>query len=98
LIDSGAIGAAVPASIPERESASNRSPSRNASSPTASCAKKGIALFQYGARLGGADGILGEAEDSVLRGTLTREALGLPLDPLRRELKPYRRSWSCQPR
>ncbi len=50
--------------------------------------KKGIALFKYGERIGGADGIFGEAGDSVLLGVFTLEALGLTLDPLRRELKP----------
>jgi hypothetical protein len=50
--------------------------------------KKGIALFKYGERVGGADVILGEDGDSVLLGVFTLEALGLVLDPLRRELKP----------
>jgi predicted aspartyl protease len=50
--------------------------------------KKGIALFKYGKRAGGADVIFGEEGDSVLLGALTLEALGLSLDPLKRELKP----------
>ncbi|HXF75117.1 MAG TPA: hypothetical protein VNN13_03415 [Methylomirabilota bacterium] len=50
--------------------------------------KKGIALFKYGERVGVADAIFGEAEDSVLLGAFTPEALGLVLDPLRREPKP----------
>ena len=50
--------------------------------------KKGIALFRYGDRVGGADVIFGEKGDSQLLGALTLEALGLALDPLRRELKP----------
>lgn len=50
--------------------------------------KKGIALFKYGERIGGADVIFGEEGDSVLLGAFTLEALGLSLDPLRRELKP----------
>jgi len=50
--------------------------------------KKGVGLFKYGERIGGADVIFGEDEDSVLLGTFTLEALGLVLDPLRRELKP----------
>jgi len=37
---------------------------------------------------GGADVIFGEEGDSTLLGTFTLEALGLSLDPLRRELKP----------
>jgi clan AA aspartic protease len=50
--------------------------------------KKGIALFRYGERAGGADVIFGQTGDSRLLGALTLEALGLSLDPLRRELKP----------
>src|SRR5271157_1361887 len=50
--------------------------------------KKGIGLFPYGDRVGGADVIFGEEGDSNLLGTLTLEALGLSLDPLRRDLKP----------
>ena len=50
--------------------------------------KKGIALFRYGKRVGGADVIFGEKGDSLLLGAFTLEALGLALDPLRRELKP----------
>ncbi len=49
---------------------------------------KGIAAFRFGDRVGGADVIFGEAGDSTLLGALTLEALGLVLDPLRRELKP----------
>jgi clan AA aspartic protease len=50
--------------------------------------KKGIALFKYGGKIGGADVIFGEADDSTLLGAFTLEALGLMLDPLKRELKP----------
>lgn len=39
-------------------------------------------------RIGGADVIFGEEGDHVLLGAFTLEALGLVLDPLRRELKP----------
>ena len=50
--------------------------------------KKGIALFKYGDRVGGADVIFGQEGDSLLLGAFTLEALGLSLDPLRRELHP----------
>ena len=50
--------------------------------------KKGAALFRYGDRVGGADVIFGEEGDSELLGAFTLEALGLGLDPLRRELLP----------
>lgn len=49
---------------------------------------KGVAIFRYGKRVGGADVIFGEEGDSTLLGAFTLEALGLSLDPLRRELKP----------
>jgi clan AA aspartic protease len=49
--------------------------------------KKGIALFRYRDRVGGADVIFGEEGDSNLLGALTLEALGLALDPLKRELR-----------
>jgi len=50
--------------------------------------RKGVALFKYGDRVGGADVIFAEEGDSTLLGALTLEALGLSLDPLKRELKP----------
>ncbi len=50
--------------------------------------KKGIALFKYAGKVGGADVIFGETDDSTLLGAFTLEALGLMLDPLKRELKP----------
>jgi len=50
--------------------------------------QKGIALFKNGERIGGADVIFGEPDDSVRLGAFSLEALGLVLDPLRRELKP----------
>lgn len=50
--------------------------------------KKGVAIFKYNDRIGGADVIFGEKGDANLLGALTLEALGLSLDPLKRELKP----------
>ena len=50
--------------------------------------KKGIALFKYGDQIGGADVVFGEEGDSLLLGATTLEALGLTLDPLKRELHP----------
>lgn len=49
--------------------------------------KKGVALFRYGERIGGADVIFGEEGDSNLLGAFTLEALGLALHPLTRELR-----------
>ena len=50
--------------------------------------KKGIALFKYQEKIGGADVIFGETGDANLLGAFTLEALGLALDPFKRELKP----------
>ena len=50
--------------------------------------EKGVALFKYNNKIGGADVIFGEPDDSTLLGAVTLEALGLALDPLKRELKP----------
>ena len=50
--------------------------------------KKGVALFKYQDKMGGADVIFGEEGDSDLLGAFTLEALGFALDPLKRELKP----------
>lgn len=47
---------------------------------------KGAALFKYGDRIGGADVIFGEEGDCTLLGSFTLGALGLSLNPLRREL------------
>lgn len=49
--------------------------------------KKGVAVFRYGERIGGADVIFGEEGDANLLGAFTLEALGLALDPLKRELR-----------
>jgi hypothetical protein len=45
-------------------------------------------VFRHKKRVGAADVIFGEKGDSNLLGAFTLEALGLSLDPLRRELKP----------
>jgi predicted aspartyl protease len=48
--------------------------------------KRGVAVFKYDNRIGGADVIFGEEGDENLLGALTLEALGLGLDPLKRRL------------
>jgi len=87
LIDSGAIYSVIPTRILERLGirplADQEFRLADGSKITRS---KGIALFRYGGRVGGADVIFGEDEDSQLLGAFTLEALGLSLDPLRRQL------------
>ena len=89
LIDSGAIYSVVPAPILERLGIQPLAVQEfRLADGSKITRQKGIALFKYGERIGGADVIFGEEGDSVLLGAFTLEALGLSLDPLRRELKP----------
>src|SRR5262249_15971787 len=89
LIDSGAIYSVVPTPVLERLGIRPLPTQEFRLADGSKIArKKGIAVFQYGERVGGADVIFGEEGDSTLLGAFTLEALGLSLDPLRRELKP----------
>ena len=90
LIDSGAIYSVVPAKVLNKlgiRPLRGKEEFRLADG-SAIYRKKGIALFRYGEKEGGADVIFGEPDDSTLLGALTLEALGLALDPLKRDLKP----------
>jgi len=89
LIDSGAIYSVVPTHILDRLGIKPLSEQEfRLADGTKIVRKKGIALFKYKDKIGGADVIFGEEGDSVLLGSFTLEAFGLALDPLRRELKP----------
>jgi clan AA aspartic protease len=89
LIDSGAIYSVVPSEVLTRLGLRPLVEQEfRLADGTKIARKKGIALFKYGDRIGGADVIFGEEGDSVLLGAFTLEALGLSLDPLRRELRP----------
>ena len=89
LVDSGAIYSAVPQPVLERLGIKSIATEEFRLADGSKIArKKGIALFRYGTRTGGADVIFGEPGDSQLLGALTLESLGLSLDPVCRELKP----------
>lgn len=89
LIDSGAIYSVVPAPILGRLGIHPVSEETfRLANGGEVVRRKGIALFRYQGRVGGADVIFGEPDDAVLCGAFTLEALGLALDPLRRELNP----------
>lgn len=88
LVDSGAVHSVVPAVTLDRLG----------TKPLASqefrlahgdkvVRRKGGAMFRYGERVGVSDVVFGEAGDVNLLGALTLEALGLSLDPLKRELR-----------
>lgn len=88
LIDSGAIYSVVPTKMLEKLDIKPLTEQAfRLADGSKIVRKKGIALFKYGDRIGGADVIFGEEGDSILLGAFTLESLGLTLDPLRRELK-----------
>ena len=89
LIDSGAIYSVVPTPVLERLGIRPLSQHQfRLADGSKIVRKKGIAFFRHGDLAGGADVVFGEEGDSNLLGALTLEALGLSLDPLKRELKP----------
>ena len=89
LVDSGAIYSVVPAPLLDSLGIKARAEEtfRLANGETIR-RRKGTAEFRYEGRLGGADVVFGEEGDMNLVGVLTLEALGLSLDPLKRELRP----------
>lgn len=89
LIDSGAVYSVVPTPILEKLGIKPLAEEEfRLANGEKIIRKKGVALFKYRDKIGGADVIFGEGGDSTLLGALTLEALGLVLDPLKRELKP----------
>ena len=89
LIDSGAIYSVVPTPILEKLGIKPVAVQEfRLADGSKIMRKKGIALFKYQNQIGGADVIFGEEGDSLLLGAFTLEALGLALDPLKRELRP----------
>ncbi len=89
LVDSGAVYSVVPSTVLESLNIKPLSEETfRLADGSKIVRKKGIALFRYGERVGGADVIFGDEGDSSLLGALTLESLGLVLDPLKRELNP----------
>ena len=89
LIDSGVVYSVVPAAVLDRLGIKPLTEETfRLADGSKIVRKKGVAVFRHGNLVGGADVIFGEEGDSTLLGAFTLEALGLSLDPLRRELKP----------
>jgi len=89
LIDSGAVYSVVPATILKKLGIKPLTKETfRLADGSKIIRKKGGALFKYQDKIGVADVIFGEKGDYRLLGALTLEALGLSLDPLKRELKP----------
>ena len=88
LVDSGAIYSVVPTAVLESLGIKPYAEQEfRLADGSRIVRKRGVAVFRYGDRIGGADVIFGEAQDSSLLGAFTLETLGLALDPLRRELR-----------
>src|ERR1043165_5300823 len=89
IVDSGAIASVVPSEILDELGIKPISVQvfRRADGSKIE-RKKGGAVFRYKERVGVADVIFGEPGDHKLLGAFTLEALGLGLDPLKRELLP----------
>jgi predicted aspartyl protease len=89
LIDSGAIYSVVPAPILKKLGIKPTGEQTfRLADGSKITRKKGVAFFKYKDQTGGADVVFGEKGDHTLLGAFTLEALGLALDPLKRELKP----------
>lgn len=88
LVDSGAVFSVVPSAILRKLKIKplDEEEFRLANGDVIS-RKKGGALFRYKGRVGVSDVIFGEEGDATLLGAFTLEALGLTLDPLKRELR-----------
>ncbi len=89
LVDSGAIYSVVPARILRRLGVKPHSRLKFILADGSEVTRPvGDVQFRFNGRRGAAPVIFGEKDDSVLLGSVTLEALGLILDPLKRELRP----------
>ena len=89
LVDSGAVYSVVPANVLARLGIRKHAKQDfTLANGESTIRGLGNALFIYKGRQGASPVVFGEPGDSCLLGAVTLEALGLSLDPLRRELKP----------
>lgn len=89
LVDSGAIYSVVPASVLRRLGVKAHSKEVFMLADGKQITRrKGDILFKLNGKKGAAPVIFGEKGDSTLLGAVTLEALGLILDPIKRELRP----------
>ena len=89
FVDSGAIYSVIPAPLLSKLGV--RSHSKRTfilADGTEITRRIGDVLFRLDGRKGAAPVIFGEKEDSTLLGSVSLEALGMALDPMKRELRP----------
>jgi clan AA aspartic protease len=88
LVDSGAIYSVVPKEILKKLAIRPRSKKEFTLANGERIERTmGDAIFAYSGERGASPVIFGEKGDSTLLGAVTLEALGLMLDPLRREIR-----------
>jgi predicted aspartyl protease len=91
LVDSGAIYAVVPSAVLRKLGVRPHGREKFSLADGSSVERAvGSAFFEVGDRRGAAPVIFGEPGDASLLGALALAALGLVLDPLRRELRPMK--------
>jgi predicted aspartyl protease len=89
IVDSGTILTVIPAGVLRRLGIRPTRTERFTLADDSHVTRKlGDALFEVVGRHGAAPVIFGEKGDAALLGAVTLEALGLMLDPLKRELRP----------
>jgi clan AA aspartic protease len=89
LIDSGAVYSVVPATLLRKLRVKPHSKRTFILADGSEITRKiGDVLFRLDGRQGAAPVIFGEKEDSTLLGTVSLEALGMALDPMKRQLRP----------
>lgn len=89
LVDSGAVYSVVPATVLRELGVRPHSTKTFTLADGSEIRRKvGDVVFRLDGQQGASQVIFGEKGDSILLGTVTLEALGLPLDPIRRELRP----------
>ena len=89
LVDSGAVYSVIPAALLRKLGVKPHSKRTFILADGSEITRKiGDVLFGLNGRKGAAPVIFGEKQDSTLLGSVSLEALGMALDPMKRELRP----------
>jgi aspartyl protease family protein len=89
LVDSGAVYSVIPATLLRKIGVKAHSRRMFILADGSEISRRiGDVLFRLDGRQGAAPVIFGEKDDRTLLGTVSLEALGVVLDPMKRELRP----------
>lgn len=89
LVDTGAVYSVVPARVLRRLGIrADRTEDFTLADGSHTKRKIGGAVFEMDGRRGPSPVVFGEKDDATLLGAVTLEALGLMVDPLKRQLRP----------